>query len=188
MKAMSTVGIVCAALLLVAAGSWADETCAASGKPCPIIGAEANPAPAPVAPATPERGLRARGEQRDILASTLMKLNLTEEQNEKIKPIREKQMAEMKALRENTEVPREEMWQKARELNEKHRAALMEILTEEQKAEVERLMAEARQQMRERQRQEPRERQGRQPGEGRPEGEGTGQRRGARTGEGRKAQ
>jgi len=189
MKGTCALGLVCVALLFVAAGSWAEEkACCPSEKPCPIVSAEADPAPVPVA-VTPERGMRARGEQGDLIGTVLGKLNLTEEQKAQIKPIREKQMEEMKTLRADTTVPREEMWQKARAANEKYRAEIMGILTEEQKAEAEKLMAEARQKAREGQRPEMRNRQGRREGEGQPkaEGQGAGQRRG-RGGEGKKAE
>ncbi len=92
-----------------------------------------------------------RGERRHMRGSLMQELDLSDEQKEQLRALREAHRAEMKTWREeHADATREERRALMRERAEQHRAALMHVLTEEQKEQFELLRSEQRQKMQER--------------------------------------
>lgn len=61
-------------------------------------------------------------------------LNLTDEQKEKIRPILQSEADQLKAMRENTSLSREQRMEKRRQIEQGTRKQIREILTPEQRA------------------------------------------------------
>lgn len=86
------------------------------------------------APMPQSGGQRMRGPMTpaDRLARMTKQLKLTDEQQAKIKPIFEEQHQKMMELRQDTSMSREDRFAKFREIREKSREKMKEILTPEQ--------------------------------------------------------
>jgi len=96
------------------------------------------------APNTPRRGER-RGERRERGRRTMDRLNLTEAQKQKIKPIMENSMKQRKALFDNKSLTPEQRRQKMRAIHEATQAKIRPILNATQRKQLETMEKERKQ-------------------------------------------
>ena len=89
------------------------------------------------------------------LANLSSKLNLTDDQKAKIKPILEDEATKMQALHDDTSTPRMQKMQKGREIHDAHDQQINAILTPDQQAKYAEMKKEAMEKMREKRGQTP---------------------------------
>ena len=111
-------GVICALGALIGLGTIA----LAGQQPAPGTG-QTNP-PARMRPATVEARLQRMSER----------LNLTQDQREKIRPLLEDEVKQMKALRDDASLSQADRRAKVREIRQATRQQIDQILTPEQKA------------------------------------------------------
>jgi protein CpxP len=86
--------------------------------------------------------------RQQMQAEVMKKLNLSKDQQTKIKALNDKFMKDIQALRASGGNNQEQNRQKMRDLSTKHREAFMKILTPEQRKKYDALVKEAREKMR----------------------------------------
>jgi periplasmic protein CpxP/Spy len=99
-----------------------------------------------------EQGPPPKGEHREMrresvderLAHMSERLNLTQEQKEKIRPILQHQVDQWKALRADTSLSEEDRHAKAREIGKSTHEQIAQILTPEQRDKMKEMMQKAR--------------------------------------------
>ncbi len=102
----------------------------------PVLRAEDTPAPsAPAAGAGDHKGARG-GSPEQRLAELTKKLDLTDDQVAKIKPILKDEAEALKALKEDTSVDKEAKRPKMMEIRKSHQDQILAILTPDQQAKL----------------------------------------------------
>ena len=91
----------------------------------------------------------------DRLANMASKLNLTDDQKAKIKPILEDEAKQMQSLRDDTSTPRMQKMQKMKSIHDSHSTQINALLTPDQQTKYAEMQKEAMEKMRERREQAP---------------------------------
>jgi Spy/CpxP family protein refolding chaperone len=113
----------------------------ALGLAAPFTRADETPQP-PAKAEHPGKGEEKKGPRGDRLQAILDKLDLTAEQKEKIKPIREESRKAMGALRDDKSLDREARRVKAQEVLKAHVAQVRAFLTPEQQSRLDEMKDE----------------------------------------------
>ena len=83
-----------------------------------------------------------KGPRGDRFKMLVEKLNLTDDQKAKIKPILEDEMKAIKAIRDDASIEREAKWTKIRDVVQSHNTQIIPLLTPEQQKKLEELKEE----------------------------------------------